>query len=78
VRPVDESAAPWFPGRGLEEVRELYEIGHGLAEGAAKTVHDRDTRREQDEDVTAELAREASTPVIDERDQRRRSRERHR
>jgi len=51
---------------------------HDLA-GAWKEAEEQKKKIEDElEEATTRLAKEASTPVIDERDQRRRSRERHR
>lgn len=79
VRGVDESAAPWHGGRAEAEVRQAYHIVHDVADGAAKMVGQRDDLARKLREATVRLAEEESTPVIDEREQRRPSRaERHR
>ena len=79
VRGVDESAAPWFRGRAGAEACEAYHIVDDLAEGVAEMSRQRDDLARELGEATARLAEEDSTPVIDERVQRRPSRaERHR
>lgn len=79
VREATPEEADRFRHHDVEEiVRKAYDAVRGMADAQATAEEKRDgILRELDEATTA-LAREASTPVIDERDQRRRTRERHR
>lgn len=79
VREATPEEADRFRRHDVEEIaRKAYDAVHGMADAHATAEEKRDgILRELDEATTA-LAREASTPVIDERDQRRRTRERHR
>jgi hypothetical protein len=83
------TVTPELRHHGVDEiVRRVYQAAHetgvadkaaDLAESLAEDWQRRENLRQELEDATAQLSREANTPVLDERDGRRRSRtERHR
>jgi hypothetical protein len=83
------TVTPELRHHGVDEiVRRIYQAAHetGAAEKAQDLAHavvemedGKEKLRQELEDATAQLSQEANTPVLDERDGRRRSRtERHR
>lgn len=79
VRPVSPDAAPWFQSNphadqteldGAKVVRDFEDLAEAMTEHKQRD----DTTSAAEEAATTRLAAEASQPVLDERDQRKRSR----